>query len=249
MRVQSVGTRSWRRPARALRGVVLSIGLALGAAGVGHAEPVSDAGLWSLFAAQGDFAAGVGDPWRARWAFDGQARFLEDANGFNQSLFRPSLGVDVAESAAVWLGYAWIRTEPSVGGSIDEHRIFQQLTWTQSIRTVSVYSRTRLEQRFIEGNDDVAWRFREFVKIGVPIGIDERFRLVAYDEVFIHANDANAATRSGFDQNRLFAGIGIPIGGYSGATLEIGYLNQFVRRSRGEDRVNHILSVNLFFSL
>jgi len=246
---QPFDTRTWQRFIRVTRAAVVMMGLTLGTADVARAGPVSDAGLWSLFAAQGDFLAGSGDSPRVRWAFDGQARFLEDTNGFAQSLFRPSMGLDVAETAAVWLGYAWIRSEPSRGGSIDEHRIFQQLTWTPTIRGATVLSRTRLEQRFIEGNDDVAWRVREFVKIAVPIGSGGGWSLVGYDEVFVNANDADTGIRSGFDQNRLFAGIGIPIGGQSLATFEIGYLNQFVRRSRGEDRINHILSVNLFFSL
>jgi hypothetical protein len=33
------------------------------------------------------------------------------------------------------------------------------------------------------------------------------------------------------------------------ATIELGYLNQYIRRDGGSDSVNHLVSLNLLFSL
>ena len=218
--------------------------------GVGSAEaqPAPDAGLWTALFAQGDFSGHEeeGSPWR--WAFDGQARFLEDTNGFNQSLLRPVIGRSLGSAWTVWLGYAWIRTNPGPGPESDEHRPFQQLTWSGSFGSLSASSRTRLEQRFVRGNNDLAWRFRQFVKLGYPLGLGTDLRLVGYEELFLNLNDADTGPRSGFDQNRFFAGVAIPVGGSTDATLELGYLNQFVRSPNSRDRLNHVLSLNLFLN-
>ena len=206
-----------------------------------------DAGFWTFLFAQGDFTPAEEEPGPWRWAIDVQARFLDEANGFNQSLLRPVVGHTLPGGFTGWLGYAWIRTEPPRGGKVDEQRIFQQLTWSGDTGPFATLLRTRLEQRLIEGADDAAWRFRQFVKLGIPLGLGRDLRAVAYDEIFFNLNDPEDGPRSGVDQNRLFVGLAIPIGGAAKSTFEIGYLNQWVRVPGGTDPVNHILSLNLFF--
>jgi len=51
--------------------------------------------------------------------------------------------------------------------------------------------------------------------------------------------------RSGFDQNRAFAGASYVFS--KQGRVEIGYLNQYVRLA-GNDRVNHVLSTSLMLS-
>lgn len=66
---------------------------------------------------------------------------------------------------------------------------------------------------------------------------------MAWDEMFVHLNTTDWGAMQGFDQNRGFAGIGYRW--QSHILTEIGYLNQYIN-AVNTDRMNHILSLNLF---
>jgi len=207
------------------------------------ADPAQDEGLWLMIAAQGSFDEEDPQLSRLRWWFDGHARFFEDANGYGQSIVRPGVGYAIGERSTLWAGYGWIRSSPANRADFDENRIWQQWTTSIAISSANLSWRSRLEQRFVEGGDDVGWRFRQFIKVSQPLAFQSRLRLVAYDEVFIAFNDTDWGAQSGFDQNRLFAGLGWQF--QKGRNVEAGYLNQFVRRRGRDNLMNHILSLNL----
>jgi Protein of unknown function (DUF2490) len=213
-------------------------------------ETKEDEGLWLMLAGQGGFEAVRENPSDFRWWLDIQPRYFNAGDGLVQTLVRPGVGYAFADNAAAWLGYAWIVTERENAGSSEEHRIWQQLTWSPEGAWLNLSSRTRLEQRFLKTGDDVGWRFRQFFKGTRPIAADSRLYLSVYDEVFVDLNDTDWGQRSGISQNRLFLGLGWKFGSStrSGpASLEVGYLNQFINRPR-VDRMNHILSINLFLN-
>ena len=212
---------------------------------------VHDAGAWFMFAGQGDLEKVNAKLGKVRWWFDAQIRFLDDSSGFDQGLLRPGLGYAVTESTSIWLGYAWVRTSPGRTADFDEHRIWQQLFWSGPIEWIeraTFSSRTRLEQRFLETGDDIGWRFRQYFKLGYPLSFNPRLSLVGYDEVFFDLNDTDFGARSGFAQNRLFVGCGWTCDSASHVTVELGYLNQFIRNRGTRDSMNHILSVNLLLN-
>jgi hypothetical protein len=208
-----------------------------------RADPHHDAGLWFMAAAQGPISKENPRLSRWRWWFDGHARFFEDSDGYGQSIVRPGVGYAISDKSTLWVGYGWIRTSPPSGSDFDENRIWQQWTTSASLATATLSWRSRLEQRFVEGGDDVGWRFRQFVKLSQPIAFDSRLRLVGYDEIFFGLNTTDWGAQGGLDQNRLFAGLGWQV--EQGTNIEVGYLNQFVRRQGTEDLMNHILSLNL----
>ena len=163
----------------------------------------------------------------------------------NDGLLR---GYAFAEDATAWLGYAWIQTTLQPSGHSNEHRIWQQVTWSPRTGPISLLVRPRLEERFLSTGDDVGWRFRQFFKATYPIGHQDRLFLAAYDEVFFDLNDTDWGQHTGFSQNRLFAGLGWRLDPDGGAALEMGYLNQFINKRSQDDRMNHILSINLFLT-
>ena len=219
--------------------------LAAPAAGQGLED---DAGAWFAFAGNGAIERG-GETTRWRWWFDAHARFFEDSDGFGQSILRPGIGYDLSDSVTAWLGYGWIVTEPSSGSSFDEHRIWQQLTWSTRVDSGNVFSRTRLEQRFVETGDDVGWRFRQFLRYTHPLATDSPLGFRVWDEVFLAFNDTDWGANDGLDQNRLFAGLGWTFRDAEHWTVEFGYLNQYLYRSSATDGMNHILAVTLLLSL
>ena len=56
-------------------------------------------------------------------------------------------------------------------------------------------------------------------------------------------NDTDWGARKGFDRLRSFAGLEVPVAGK--ATVEVGYLNQYVKNRGRADDVDHVLLVTL----
>jgi hypothetical protein len=207
-----------------------------------------DVGAWLAFAGQGHLdRQNEGARWR--WWFDAHARFFNDSDGFDQSIVRPGVGFDVSENATAWLGYAWIYSDPAQASAFDEHRLWQQFTWTTPLDVNTFFGRSRLEQRFVEGTSDVGWRFRQFLRLTRPLEPRSRHGLRVWDELFFDLNDTSAGADSGFSQNRLFAGLGWTLDEAEHFTLEYGYLNQFIPHSGAPDAMNHILAIQLILSM
>ncbi len=93
-------------------------------------------------------------------------------------------------------------------------------------------SRTRLEERSIEGKADIGYRLHQMLKFTRPLPL-ENTSLILSDELFLNANSTEWGAASGFDQNRAFIGLGYKLNKHN--AFEIGYLNQFVN-TRKVDR-------------
>ena len=231
---------------RKLRTMLLLVGCCLMTRS-GQAQTVEDEGWWTAVFSQGDLVDSCGQATRWRWWFDGHARFLDDADGFNVSIVRPGIGYKLTDTTTIWAGYGWIRNSPINGADFDENRIWQQITWSQKVGDLSLGLRPRLEQRFVETGDDMGWRLRQFMSARAPISDSNRLTSVFWNEAFFHLNDTDFGTRTGFNQNRAFVGFGWKWDPETPRSrVEIGYLNQFINGQAGADRMNHILAVNFF---
>jgi hypothetical protein len=213
----------------------------------GVAQTTNDAGLWTAVLATGDLDPHAEDG-KWRWWFDGQMRFFDDFDGFGQSLVRPGVGYKLTEKLTVWSGYAWIHTDPESPPNTDEHRVWEQVTWTHKFDPTTLDLRSRLEQRFVDTGDDTGLRFRQSVALRRPVEFAPKFTLVAWDEFFFHLNDTDWGVREGFDQNRAFLGVGWKPSPEHTWRLEVGYLNQFTDRTAPTNLSNHLLSVNLHWN-
>ena len=206
-----------------------------------HAE--DDAQAWGSVIATGTVRGDL-----FLW-LEAQARATDDVEGGSQLIARPAIGARIARDAHAVAGYAYIRTDPAIGRTVNEHRLWQQVQFA-AVRgrggAPLVISRTRLEQRMIEGREDTGWRLRQFVRLQVPIARKGAVQAVAFTEGFFNLNSTTWGARDGVDQWRTFVGVGLPVG--PRLRLEPGYLNQRVFR-RGEDRTNHVLSATLFIGL
>lgn len=158
-------------------------------------------------------------------------------------LIRPGVGVRFHPSMVAWLGYAWTPLIRAGEVATDEHRLWQQWTWDIALdNTMKLQLRSRLEERISAGQ--VGLRFRQFFRVQSPrYG---RAILAAWDEVFLAFNDTAWGQQAGFDQNRVFAGVGLFI--TEQVRVEGGYMNQLVHRRDTPDPVRHVAMVNLFAS-
>lgn len=174
---------------------------------------------------------------------DVQLRYTDGAERLGQVLLRPAVGYRITPSDTLFLGYAYVRTEPLNGTPTDEHRMFQQAL----VRVVggpgktTVTSRTRLEQRWLEGRSGMGWRLRQQVRVEAPV--TKGLNAIVWAEPFVNFNTTSWGQRAGFDQLRGFAGVGVPIA--KGIAIEAGYSGQYVNRFNVPDRMNHIGSLSL----
>jgi hypothetical protein len=180
------------------------------------AQVIYDGRVWTGVGFQGRLAAQ--SPWR--WVLESQVRTRDGVHAVDVFLIRFGMGRDLTSRTNVGGGYTNSTTFPIVGEALTEHRAFQQYLWTGRAGTSSIVFRTRFEERFSEGNDEVAYRLRQQVRYTRPFGGHPRLALVAYDEVLVHTNGTNRYGR-GFDQNRAFGGIARTI--TPRVHLELGY--------------------------
>jgi len=166
-------------------------------------------------------------------------------------ILRPAMGVQLNPAVQLLAGYALIETWPEAGARRREHR-----AWQQALVRVAgkpghalLMSRTRLEQRFLEGADEDGWRLRQFLRGQIWIGDNSGHRgwsLIGVSEAFVGLDATLWGQRAGLEQWRNFVGVGKPLN--DRLTLEAGYLNQRLIRP-GADSSNHVLNINLFYRI
>ncbi|WP_242130844.1 DUF2490 domain-containing protein [Aestuariivivens marinum] len=171
-----------------------------------------------------------------------QYRNYNAIGDLEQLLLRTGLGYSFNENKNnILLGYGYILSENYFNEddkiSINEHRIFQQFITKQSVGQVKLNHRYRFEQRFVES--DFKLRFRYFLGINVPLQYKESGKnplyFSAYNEIFLNSKS------SVFDRNRLYGGLGYKFS--DAVKVELGYMNQFFENS-GRDQLNIITFVN-----
>lgn len=178
-------------------------------------------------------------PWRI--AVDSTLRSRDGFEALDAWHVRPAIGRDVTQHLSIWAGYGFFRSLPAAGRSVDEHRVWQQVLWSRPVGHSNISSRSRLEQRDLDGNSRLAWRFRQQLRFVRPFGAS-RFSMVVWDEVALFLN-TTARTRRGLDQNRAFAGVSVALS--PALRVETGYQHQFSRSVAGPNRLNHIFSTSL----
>lgn len=178
---------------------------------------------------------------------EGQARTSNDASRLNQILLRPALGYKATSTTTLFAGYAFVPTNPPGPARFNEHRIWEQATFRilGDGRGITLSGRSRLEQRFREGDGDVGHRFRQLIRLTAPVDA-KGTQAVVWSEPFIGLNDTRWGQPGGLDRWRNFIGVSLPVA--STLRIEPGYMNEVVEQ-RGPDRMNHIASLTLNFSL
>ncbi|GAA4241960.1 DUF2490 domain-containing protein [Winogradskyella damuponensis] len=172
-----------------------------------------------------------------------QYRSYNIIDDLEQLLIRTGVGYNLSDNNDnILLGYGYILSENYIDDtgdktSVNEHRIFQQFTTKQKVGKVGLSHRYRFEQRFVE--DDFKLRFRYFLGVKIPLQYKEEAKtplyVSLYNEIFLNTKS------SVFDRNRVFGGIGYTFS--DNLRLELGYMNQFFE-AFGRDQINIIAFVN-----
>ena len=203
---------------------------------VGHAQD-SSLGNWLLYFGN----MKIKSDWN--WHSEVQYRNYNAIGDLEQLLLRTGIGYNLTENNNnVLLGYGYILSQNYLEGTddkvdVNEHRIYQQFITRQKIGIVGVQHRYRFEQRFVE--DDFKMRFRYFLSLTVPINnkemTDKTVNFSAYNEIFLNTSGTI------FDRDRLYGGFGYKLS--KTVRLELGYMNQFFSKG-GRDQINMITFIN-----
>lgn len=194
--------------------------------------------LWQTVIMEGNFTADI------RWYAEIQGRWRDDVKQFDQAILRPAINYGLSDKSTLWFGYSYVDTQ-TVNGHTSEDRWWQQFQYVSNFNDVTWLSRTRLEQRNLDGADRASNRIRQQLRASWPMNNLNDLNYLVWNELFWNINTTEWAGESGFNQNRLFTGIMWKCTNQS--RLEIGYLNQYVNGSYDKsDQANHTISSTLF---
>lgn len=190
----------------------------------------NDLGAWYMYFGNNK----ISKKWN--WHNEIQYRNFDAVGDLEQLLIRTGIGYDLTENNNnVLLGYGFILSRPYVNGEKTEnieHRIFQQYITKQQFGRFNLQHRYRLEERFLE--DDFRMRFRYLLGVNIPINnkemLPKTFYASAYNEIFLHFDSPV------FDRNRVYGALGYVIN--KNMRIEAGYMNQLQEnKNRGQVQI------------
>jgi hypothetical protein len=167
--------------------------------------------------------------------FELNERARGDSHGGDQ--YQARLGLDHAIGGGVKIGGA-VTYQRS--GTQDEFRTHQQLTWSRGAFT----SRSRLEQRFIEGDDRMALRLRQRLQLTTPMG--GGWSALGYVEGSFTLRAGKPGGDTGLTSLRTLLGVRRDLAHNIVGTLA--YVRQQDVRTGAPDRVGHAPYIGLSFS-
>lgn len=177
------------------------------------------------------------------WHSEVQYRNYNFIGDLEQLLLRTGVGYNLSENNNnILLGYGYILSQNYIDGTdekydVNEHRIYQQFITKQQFKRVYLQHRYRFEQRFVE--DDFKLRFRYFLSLNIALSnkemIDKTLYLSLYNEIFLNSE------KTVFDRDRLYGGLGYKFS--KSLRVELGYMNQFLPDTN-RDQLNMIAFIN-----
>lgn len=193
-----------------------------------------DSGLWLL----ANMQASVAPRWNLNLETD--VRILDHFTQTSELILQPGVFFNINPRWTVTLQYMY-NSKPE---SNDENRIITEGSFHTQVKGVVLGTRLRFVPRFI---NDVGMVLRLRHRIGTMWSIVETDSyLTASNEIFFNLNDQGKGPVLGFEEDRLFAGVGYHFGKHLRA--EIGYMWRSLRRRSAPTESDHIVAVNLFFT-
>jgi hypothetical protein len=185
----------------------------------------------------------------SKWLGNVQAQARMGRNNnlteINRVLLTAIVGYQVTPRVSVWQGYTYTPGwNAQTNDRRDEHRLFQQVSVENQWKQVTLTSRTRLEERFIENTGGITgYRLRQQFRGQVPISADKKWSAVVFNEYFVNLNAVPNHNKAGYNQNILFVGVNRQLN--KRFNVEGGYALQTLNRVNTVDQFNHIIQVQL----
>ena len=174
-------------------------------------------GIWGIYVGTGTIDE--------KWSIFGEAQYRDSKifGDFNALVFRLAGQYDVIKNFNLSLGYSHFVTTPEIGGekvTRHEYRPYEQVMIRTKYGIVYLNHRYRFEQRFIE--DDFRLRFRYFLQTNIILNRPKKesgaVYLSGYAEIFLNFEQPV------YDRTRVFVGLGYSIS--SSVSMEVGNMTQ-----------------------
>jgi hypothetical protein len=165
-------------------------------------------------------------------SFSSRVRFDEDISRKKDLLLGPGMSYALSPALSLGGGYTHLHAFPS--GSSSENRAWQQVGFVEKLWGASVGNRLRLEERFVEDVGGAIIRARYRLRLDMPLG-GSPWALVGSEEVFVNLNSQGEGPVGGFEQNRLYGGLGFRV--TEQLRLEGGYQWEY-KENRGSESEN-----------
>lgn len=195
-----------------------------------------------------------------KWGMNNDIQFRAGSNWKENALLliRPGVNYYVCPNQTASLGYATTLSAhrtPAHQSRLTEHRIWEQYIIGDEIWHIPVQHRFRLEQRFLNQLNETNFtqRARYFIRGLIPLttpsatSFSSGTFIALQNELFFNIQHKDFVNQHFFDQNRAYAALGYRFS--SSYDLEIGYMNQFIKRSNTPDQFTHIMQIAFYTRL
>lgn len=203
--------------------------------------------IWSLILTNFDISE--------KWSFGNEIHFRYDnyLDDQQQFLLRPFLNYKLSDGVVLSGGYSFIRTFPygdfPLQANLDEHNVWEQLTFNHSYGELKVSHRYRLEHRFIstfngeeftfeEVNQNTRFRYR----LTLTQPISNKLFINVFDELWVKSG-SEGFSEVVYDRNWFYAGLGYHLGNSS--NIQFAYLYQYTRNNSERYQKNHGAQITL----
>lgn len=199
-----------------------------------------DSGLWAPITLK----APIYEKWQA--SIEYQPRYQrEPERNLTESIVRLGAGYEFNKKLSVFGGAYW---SSHFNPELDwENRLWEQATYTCQLGRIALQNRLRLEQIEREQYQGGFSRIRHQFRVTCPLPMRKNWYLIASEEPFFNLNSPGKGPPKGFNQNRLFLGIGRKVN--SCTRWETGFLHQYKNNRGKPDLINGVLLTQLSFDL
>lgn len=193
-----------------------------------HANP-EDTQFWLVGFVRGDIGEDV------YLTIDTSYRWREPVFGDDQQTFRVTVEKGLNDTVRIGGGLSFFQTGP-----ISEFRPHQQFRYAKG----GLDLRTRFEQRWFEGADQVELRFRQRVQYTQPVA--ERVEVIGSVEWFGILQPRQRSGNNGTEQVRGIIGVSYEVS--DSLSVAPSYLLQLTPRAGAPDAISHVPQVTLNYS-
>jgi hypothetical protein len=221
---------------KARRGGLTILILALAMANASSARGAEqDLQNWSLV----NFHHHFDERWAA--AFQVENRVADNITQFDELILKPGGYYRFSKLLKFGLGYKYQKKHEKS----NEQDIWQELYFTPSGLKWSWTHQVRLEERFIDDLNGVIPRLRYLVHIKHPLGTTGNRYFAFSEAVRFNLTDKGAGPVAGFEQNRIYFGVGFKT--TRRLNIELGYLWRYERKREGPDASDHVIRLQFLF--
>ena len=207
---------------------------------------LQDAGSWAQVVGEGSLKFIDPKLEKGRIWVEGQARINDNRDHFYQGMVRAAVGYSLSDRATIWAGYTWLPTQNLGKSYVNQQDVWPAFRYVLPTDYGTLTFRTMFESNFLQGSD-VRFRPRQMIKFMHPFEFEPRLSVIAWDEFFIRVNSTQFGGKSGFDQNRAFAGLGWTFN--KNVRFEGGYLNQYLDdATHTNNTMRHLIMGSLFIN-